>query len=402
MNDAGLTGSDNVTGTSAAYTGADEAAVALIRRLVEIPSLSGHESDAARFLAEQAARMGLRAAVDEAGNFVAATAGDPLRGSEAHRDIVLLGHMDTVPGEVPVRIEGDKLYGRGSVDAKGPLATFLIAAAAAREALPEGVRLVVIGAVEEETPTSRGARAVAMRYRPGACVIGEPSGWDGVTIGYKGRLVVHYELVRPGGHSAGPHGSVGDAAMAWWMAAREGAMSLATKEGGAFGQVQATLRRVSTSTDGLMDRVEVTAGFRLPPGVSPDAVRLACLGPATEGAAIAFEGDESAVVADRQSALVRSLTMGIRGAGARPRLVYKTGTSDMNVVGPAWRCPIAAYGPGDSALDHTPDEHLVLGEYLAAIGVLQGALSDLAGQWGKDPVLAAPAEGRSAASGVSG
>lgn len=46
----------------------------------------------------------------------------------------------------------------------------------------------------------------------------------------------------------------------------------------------------------------------------------------------------------------------------------------MNIVGPAWGCPIVAYGPGDSRLDHTPQEHVVLEEYLGAIGVLQRVL----------------------------
>ena len=45
------------------------------------------------------------------------------------RHIVLLGHIDTVPGEIAVRREGDLLYGRGSVDAKGPMAAFVMAAA---------------------------------------------------------------------------------------------------------------------------------------------------------------------------------------------------------------------------------------------------------------------------------
>jgi LysW-gamma-L-lysine carboxypeptidase len=35
-----------------------------------------------------------------------------------------------------------------------------------------------------------------------------------------------------------------------------------------------------------------------------------------------------------------------------------------------WDCPIIAYGPGDSSLDHTPDEHLPLVEYEQAVRVL--------------------------------
>jgi LysW-gamma-L-lysine carboxypeptidase len=45
-----------------------------------------------------------------------------------------------------------------------------------------------------------------------------------------------------------------------------------------------------------------------------------------------------------------------------------------------WQCPIAAYGPGDSALDHTPGEHLVIDEYLRAIGVLTRAVESLASE----------------------
>jgi LysW-gamma-L-lysine carboxypeptidase len=57
--------------------------------------------------------------------------------------------------------------------------------------------------------------------------------------------------------------------------------------------------------------------------------------------------------------------------------VLKTGTSDMNVAGPVWGCPILAYGPGDSSLDHTPNEHLHLNEYWRAILVLEQALRNL-------------------------
>ena len=47
----------------------------------------------------------------------------------------------------------------------------------------------------------------------------------------------------------------------------------------------------------------------------------------------------------------------------------------MNVVGPVWQCPIVAYGPGDSSLDHTPNEHLSLDEYWKAVNVIEQTLS---------------------------
>ena len=81
-----------------------------------------------------------------------------------------------------------------------------------------------------------------------------------------------------------------------------------------------------------------------------------------------------------QNALVRSFLAGIRSvdAAVQPGFVVKTGTSDMNVVAPVWQCPIVAYGPGDSALDHTPNEHLELDEYWRAVLVLEATLRQLA------------------------
>jgi LysW-gamma-L-lysine carboxypeptidase len=49
----------------------------------------------------------------------------------------------------------------------------------------------------------------------------------------------------------------------------------------------------------------------------------------------------------------------------------------MNVVAPIWRCPILAFGPGDSALDHTPNEHQPIAELVSAAAVLEAALGFL-------------------------
>jgi len=348
--------------------------------MVEIPSLSGQEQALAAFLVEQMRSLGLTATIDDAGNAIGVTSGDPLKSDPATRDIILLGHMDTVGGDVLVRQDGDLLYGRGTVDAKGPLAVFIAAASRAHPPqgtrLPPGTRLVVIGAVEEESATSRGARAVVPRYQPHACIIGEPSGAEAITLGYKGRLLAHYRLARPCAHTAGPDGSVADACVAWWQRTVTALAPHMPPGAKAFESVQATLRSIRTTSDGMMDAIEATAGFRLPPGVSPDDVAGLCAAQAAD-ATLEFTGHEVAHICDRNSPLARAFINTMRDADIKPRLLHKTGTSDMNVVGPAWRCPILAYGPGDSSLDHTPQEHVSIAEFLRAIAMLNGALSTI-------------------------
>ena len=78
---------------------------------------------------------------------------------------------------------------------------------------------------------------------------------------------------------------------------------------------------------------------------------------------------------DRRSPLARRFVDAIRACGGAPRFKLKTGTSDLNVLVPAWGCPAIAYGPGDSRLDHTPDEHVDLVEVERATSVLEAVLS---------------------------
>uniref|UniRef100_UPI0025C3D894 M20/M25/M40 family metallo-hydrolase n=1 Tax=Deinococcus sp. TaxID=47478 RepID=UPI0025C3D894 len=66
-----------------------------------------------------------------------------------------------------------------------------------------------------------------------------------------------------------------------------------------------------------------------------------------------------------------------RAQGGTPTFKVKTGTSDMNVVAELWPVPTLAYGPGDSSLDHTPEERLDLAEYDRAVAVLTEALTRL-------------------------
>ena len=338
----------------------DHGAERLLHDLVAIPSLSCAEAEAAAFLTAWMRRHGYDDAfVDEAGNAVGVI------GSGA-RQIVLLGHIDTFAGFPPVRLHGRELYGRGAVDAKGPLCAF--AAAGARAKLAADLQVIVIGAVEEEAATSRGARYALSQYQPAMCVIGEPSQWDRITLGYKGRLLLDWRWEGGLAHSAGEAPSPAERALDYWQGIKAYCDDFNAGIDSLYARLDPSVRDINTWQEGVNGIAEMTVGFRLPPNVMPDEIRLQF--PASDGATVSGRGAECAFSGDKNSALSRHFRRAIRAVGGVPRFVYKTGTSDMNIVGPRWGCPIVAYGPGDSALDHTPDEHIHLDEYLRAIDVL--------------------------------
>lgn len=393
------------------------AEIELVRGLVAVPSLSRHEAAASGWLADQMAARGLeRCHVDGALNAVGEL-GDPT----ASRLVVLLGHIDTVPGNIPVRIEDDGsthgiLHGRGSVDAKGPLASFVAAAARLGRAWARAhdLRVIVAGATEEEAASSRGAHFLLKRLNgrdepaPDFCIIGEPSHWHRVTLGYKGRLLIDLLARRPSSHTAGPEVGVGITAFDLWRRLEQ----VAERHGGRtpFERVLPSLRSIGTTSDGLYDTVRADYGLRLP--VDFDVAALVdeltswFRGAAADingplfsdldpdqatgtirceqghaGLELSLRGYEIGVRADRHSPLVRAFLAAIRAVGGpevAPKFVVKTGTCDMNIVWPVWRCPIVAYGPGDSTLDHTPNEHLDLNEYLLAVDTVELALRNLA------------------------
>ncbi len=346
--------------------------VELLEGLLRRFSPTLQEGPAVEYLARQMRALGFTVQVDEVGNAVGSLDGS---GSIEH-EIVLLGHIDTVPGEVPVRREGDRLYGRGAVDAKGPLACFTAAAALAG-ARP-GWRLTVIGAVCEEGD-SRGAKLVRDRYvshPPDYCIIGEPSKWDHITLGYKGSAWMEYTIRRSLAHTASQMESACEAAVNFWNSVQAEKATFNEGRPRAFEQLTTSLREMNSAKDGFSETARLAFNLRLPPALSVvQALELLEL-VAGDGELRLLDGIEC-FRAEKNNPLVRAFLSAIRKEGGQPGFMVKTGTSDMNLVGPAWSCPILAYGPGDSSLDHTPDEHILISEYLAGVKVLREALGIL-------------------------
>ncbi|WP_232703354.1 [LysW]-lysine hydrolase [Halobacterium wangiae] len=328
----------------------------LLRDLVSTPSVSGAEGAAAGVLVDYFEDAGREAWTDDAGNVRAP-------GDDA---VLLTSHVDTVPGEIAVREEDGELWGRGSVDATGPLAAMAAASVETGAAFA--------GVVEEET-TSAGARhLVETRDEPDAVVNGEPSGWDAIALGYRGLVRGTYEVATPSGHSSRPEPNAVQRATAWTERVQ------AAFESGDSVFESVTVKPVTfdggLSADG--ERVEATVAveFRLPPGTTAGDVQ-ATVADCTDHGTVTWNEAIPPVVSSPRTPVAGALRAGIRQAGGEPTHLRKTGTSDANHYAAAWDCPVATYGPGDSALDHAPDERIDLAAFDRGVAVLTTAAQRL-------------------------
>ena len=338
--------------------------VEVLRALVEEYSPSGHEQRAVGRFSDLAIGLGFDVRTDEVGNAIARIG----RGSPR---IVFLGHIDTVEGALPVRLEGDRLHGRGTCDAKGALASALVVASRHSSA----GEILIIGAVGEERD-SRGTRHLIQHLaRPDFLIVGEPSGWDAVTIGYKGNLSLVVRVQGERAHLASPEPTTVEKGLGFLEELRR---FCETKRGGtSFDSVAMKVHSIRSTNEGGPEAVELGLNFRLPPGLAAPEI-LGFLDRFPEPISYEVLDQSGAVQVAPRNEVVRALCAGIRDQGRRPTLLRKLGTSDLNLAVPSWQCPAAAYGPGDSHLDHTERESIAISDFLRGIAVLRVAFSRLA------------------------
>lgn len=346
--------------------------------LVAQYSPSGQERGAVEWLVTRMQALGYTDVfIDGAGNAIGMMGTGP-------RQVLLLGHIDTVPGEIEVTLSPNPavsdsgaalLHGRGAVDAKGPLASFVDAVAQVGP-MP-GWQFVVIGAVEEER-NSDGARFIVDKYRPDFLIVGEPNRWDRIALGYKGSAWAQVTVRRGQMHTASGEETAAEAAVAAWLKIKAWVDAYNADKTKAFDQLLLTLRGMESDSGAFEQWARLRVGVRLPVEMPPEqwyAHLRTMLGDAADVQALGFA--VPAWKCEKNTPLVRAFLGAIRAQGGTPSFVYKTGTADLNVVAPVWQCPAVVYGPGDSALDHTPHEHIALQEYEQSVAVLSAALKQL-------------------------
>ncbi|HXJ90085.1 MAG TPA: M20/M25/M40 family metallo-hydrolase [Candidatus Binatia bacterium] len=187
-------------------------AVTFTRQLIDIESISGNESAVGNYLYGELCRVGYQ------------TRKIPVEGDRfdvfaIHPDhpnptVAFSTHMDTVPPFIPSSEDADRIYGRGSCDAKGIIAAQV---AAAERLQREGIYVGLLFVVGEERD-SLGAK-VANDYAPASCrflLNGEPTE-NRIALASKGTLRVEVTARGRMAHSAYPE--LGDSAIDKLLAA---------------------------------------------------------------------------------------------------------------------------------------------------------------------------------------
>lgn len=181
-----------------------------VQGLVQRRSYSGEEDAVAAFLKETMETLGFdKVQSDRYGNVIGV-----VRGSRPGPKILFDGHMDTVPVPDPslwthdpfaAKIEGNRMYGRGTSDMKGALGAMTCAAAYYAQTTGRDFagEVYVAGIVHEECFEGVAAREVAKNVQPDIVVIGEASHLD-VKVGQRGRAEVIVETHGKSCHSANP------------------------------------------------------------------------------------------------------------------------------------------------------------------------------------------------------
>jgi acetylornithine deacetylase len=313
--------------------------VSLTRALVDIDSTTGREGEAGAFLAAYLRGRGFEVAeqrVDaERCNVIA---------MPPHASLAFSTHFDCVPPFFPSRLEGDRIFGRGSCDAKGILAAQV---AAADRMMREGESQVGLVLVVGEERGSDGARR-ANEAAPGACrflVNGEPT--DN-RLGLATRGILRLKLCATGraAHSSFPE--LGESAIDTLIDAL------------------IALRRIELPSDPVLGQTHYTVGL-IAGGVAPNVVS-----PSAEAEVMFRTVGDAAEVRRVVAPLERRVSIQHVLEVPPVRLTTVAGydgavfpyTTDIPFLS-GWGEPLL-FGPGSIHVAHTADESVSIAELTEA------------------------------------
>jgi putative selenium metabolism hydrolase len=363
--------------------------VTLLQSLIQTPSLPGQEGDIAALVAAEMRDLGYEEVrIDEVGNVLGKIHGQgsaPPLMFNTHLDHVDVGDPSVWPhppfgGE----IHDDRVWGRGAVDIKGPMAAQIHGAAQ----LLEGERPpgdVLVTCVVQEEIGGVGARHLAEQLQVPVVVVGEPSR-NTVRRGHRGRTELMVHVIGRSVHASVPQEGVNPLTSLGHFLA--GLDSIEMPEDPDLGpsSVTATLLKTDqTSANVVPGEVWQTCDWRNVPGQTGEDAQATLQELADRSVRDGAEAEVTIPVFDRRT--YTGLDRPIPGSNPayilpsdhpavvatsaicdeilgeeRPVGIWKFAT-DGGHFATAGMAPIG-FGPGDEMLAHTLDEHIEI----AALG----------------------------------
>src|SRR5579884_725354 len=358
-------------------------------RLLAARSPSGEEGAVASLVTAEMERLGFAVEVDRLGNVTGRV------GTGTGPTVLIDSHMDTVGVTDPAawarnpdgeRV-GDRIYGRGAMDMKGPLAASLYGIAALAPSLQNGT-VVVSASIAEEMIEGPALEAIARRVRPDYVVIGEATNLK-VARGQRGRAEIRVETFGRPTHSSRPELGVNaaDALVDVISALRRFRPPTHQILGAGILVLTDVMTRPYPALSVVPDYAVATYDRRTLPGESAESV----LGEIQEAMADALRGSPATgqagiaeddlttytgarVVAPNfapawfygeDAQIVRLSRQGLQAVGLPGELTHYAFCTNGSGTAGRLGIPTIGFGPGDEALAHRVDEYITVEDLMA-------------------------------------
>ncbi|MEM0139475.1 MAG: M20/M25/M40 family metallo-hydrolase [Ferroplasma sp.] len=342
----------------------------MLLNMLDIYSPSGKEDKIAKLLQEYMVELDFEnPIIDDKLNVIS------VNGNEKP-SIFLCGHEDTVPGKLPVKIDGNIAYGRGAVDAKSSLLALILGA---KKAMDRGYKhKFLISAASGEESDSKGINNILSNYdKYDYAIFGEPGGSENITAGYKGRILVKVNARTETHHASSSwmEKNAIDSLIDLWL-------SIRNKYGNNkdFNSITAGITKFNGGEYDNMtpENASMFIDLRYPKSISEemlvDELKLSMKNSLSGDYSYNIENRTYPYISDLKSPLVKAFMEAITVQGMKPKLIFKSGSGDMNTLGHQWKIPAITYGPGDTKMSHTQNEFVDLRDIEKCINVIADAM----------------------------
>lgn len=357
-----------------------------LKKCIEIYSPSGEEEEFSKFIANFLKNHDFAVKFDEVGNLIAEKgSGKP--------ELLLISHMDTIPGKLPIIEKDGKIYGRGAVDCKPSLASMVYSISQYDFNVENIGKIIFAGIVREEDSLIGIQTFLKSGIKPDYAIFGEPTTINQICIGYKGRICIGFRTLAPPGHVASSWQYVNsiEVCLEIWNTIKGVCWQLNEKfcpkkeKTKYFNKIIPNLTVISGGllTNCIPSECIIQVDIRFPPYIKSqmilNEIRRGVLDfeivyrnqinldfKIQENISSLIEGFEI----EGNELIVGALRWAIfKTINQKPKLVKKTGTTFINQIGIELKIPSITFGPADPKLEHTDNEFIDLEEFYKAIEI---------------------------------